>query len=74
MYVGEPIGSGILVPKTRFGSRMAAEFGAANLLAKLASILPGESGPSRRLFTETAMQFKRSYIIYQLTLSHASAI
>jgi hypothetical protein len=68
MYLHERIGSRILVPKTRFGSRMAVEFSAVILLVKLASLLSGESGSSRRPFTTTLAQFKRSFIVLSIDI------
>src|SRR6516164_7077472 len=68
MYFGEPIGSRILVPKTRFGSRMAAEFSAAILFVRFVSILRREAGSSRRPLTTTLAQFKRRRIILSIDI------
>src|SRR6516164_5972493 len=76
MYHDVPTGSRILVPKTRFGSRMAVEFSAAILLERFASILlerfasilRGEAGSSRRPLTTTLAQFKRRRIILSIDI------
>jgi hypothetical protein len=50
---------------------MAVEFSAVILLVKLASLLSllsGESGSSRRPFTTTLAQFKRSFIVLSIDI------